>query len=256
MWYHCAASCHEDEGPRGPGSLTGSSGGRRSVLGSGRRRSAGGSSASTGSEALPPSTLPKLLRRFDALGTVTVAAPSGGSMVVGVSDGESRPLRLAPSAAGRSSTSRTRTSSGSGGRSFAPVDVIATLTSLPSRLGHVRATIESLRAQTLPPKAIVVAVPRDGLASGGRAGEAKAYAVPPWLLADPSVCVLRTPLDWGPATKLVGLARHLWRQGIGGGGMGGSGGAGSSGGSSHNSSTRDLPGLGRLRLLVVDDDTW
>ena len=129
------------------------------------------------------------------------------------------------------------------------MDVVATLTSLPSRLPHVQQTIASLRAQTLPPKAIVVAVPAG---ASGRAGEAAHYTVPAFLLEDPGVCVLRTPTDWGPATKLVGLARHLAMQGIGGSAGGDSTGAG---GNSARLSTH-LSGLSRLRLLVVDDDTW
>jgi len=277
MWYHCADYCQEDATDRGSSSV-------KSGRGSKKGGGGGGSGGRRGSPHanLPPSTLPKHLSRFDASGTVTVAAPTGGAMLVDVGNGESRPLRLAPSALDRnhsSSSSSTLVSSArSGGtsgpsassrRSFAPVDVIATLTSLPSRLGDVKATIESLKAQTFPVKAIVVAVPRDdGLKHGGRAGEAKAYAVPSWLLEDPSVCVLRTPLDWGPATKLVGLGQHLWQQGIGGKrsdwksqetSSSKSNGAvwnASAFSSSHSELAQDMTGVNKLRLLVVDDDTW
>jgi len=293
MWYHCADFCQEDASDR---SSSNAKSGRSSKSSNGSKR------ASNPHASLPPSTLPKHLSRFDISGTVTVAAPTGGAMLVDVGNGESRPLRLAPSALNRQHSSENigggSSSSSSGSingqrassrRSFPPVDVIATLTSLPSRLGDVKATIESLKGQTFPVKAIVVAVPQDGLENSGRAGEAKAYAVPSWLLEDPSVCVLRTPQDWGPATKLVGLSQHLWLQGIGGKSRGGthsevshninqstaihsvrsgssvySGGGSTGGASSHLSSgngghselAQEMSGVNKLRLLVVDDDTW
>ena len=263
--------------------------------------------------------LAQSLRLFDQRpgGDVTVSPPTGGSMVT---PAKKRPSRKRQQGQARGQERRQDSggptlqlkrnrrgvwqggSGGGGGGGggggdgaggagvwTAPVSVIATLTSLPSRLAYTKDTINSLRAQTLPPKVIVVAVPREHYGRGGRStrarmtkggkegkeGGGERYEVPAFLLSTPGVCVLRTDDDYGPATKLVGLARELHghlqqqrqqqqqppqqqqqpqpqpqrqdgaRQAP----------DGRSVVTSSDSTTASLS-LSRARLVVVDDDTW
>ena len=86
------------------------------------------------------------------------------------------------------------------------------------------------------------------------------------------MCVLRTPRDWGPATKLVGLASTLFAQGLVDPYVDDSG---ATSGSQRRNNTRSSSqrarassffgsdhlgreglALRRLRMVVVDDDTW
>lgn len=75
--------------------------------------------------------------------------------------------------------------------------VIASLSTLPDRINHLRPTIQSLLNQTQPPDEIVIAVPEFSVR------EQKAYVVPDYLLRLPGVRILRCQKDWGPATKFI-----------------------------------------------------
>lgn len=76
-------------------------------------------------------------------------------------------------------------------------DVVVGITSLPSRIGLIRPTIESLLAGVRKPDRIVVALPLRSQR------EQCGYDVPSWL-ADLGVRVTRPEIDAGPGTKLLG----------------------------------------------------
>ena len=67
------------------------------------------------------------------------------------------------------------------------------MTTLPSRIGRLRPTIDSLRAQSLVPDRIFVSVPLRSTREG------REYDVPPWLAAPPTgVELVRCATDYGP----------------------------------------------------------
>lgn len=76
------------------------------------------------------------------------------------------------------------------------------MTSLPSRVGLLRPTIESLLAGELRPDRIILALPKVSLRE--RCG----YAIPDWL-DELGVEVVRPPADYGPGTKLLGTLPHI-----------------------------------------------
>lgn len=78
------------------------------------------------------------------------------------------------------------------------------LTTLPSRIGKLRPTVDSLLSQTLLPDRIFVCVPPRSIREGSD------YALPGWLASPPArVQVVRCPHDYGPATKLLGCLPHV-----------------------------------------------
>jgi hypothetical protein len=82
--------------------------------------------------------------------------------------------------------------------------VFVGVTTLPSRIGRLRPTVDSLLTQTLPPDRIFVSVPPRSVREG------REYVVPDWLLAPPpGVELVRCPTDFGPATKLLGCLPHI-----------------------------------------------
>ena len=86
----------------------------------------------------------------------------------------------------------------------ARVPVFVSLTTLPSRIGRLRPTLDSLRAQTLPPDRIFVCVPDRSLR------EDREYALPEWLRSPPpGVEVVRCGTDHGPGTKLLGCLPRI-----------------------------------------------
>ncbi len=76
-------------------------------------------------------------------------------------------------------------------------DIIVCLTTLPSRLPLIDATLKSLMAQHRAPAKIRLHVPKESRR------ENIPYDVPPWLQTLDSVEVITTQEDWGPATKLI-----------------------------------------------------
>ena len=76
--------------------------------------------------------------------------------------------------------------------------VIASLSTVPDRIGNLGPTIRSLLEQTRPPDEIVLAIPEFSIR------EQRPYIVPKDISRLPRVRVLHCPEDWGPATKFIG----------------------------------------------------
>ena len=76
--------------------------------------------------------------------------------------------------------------------------VIASLSTVPDRIGNLGPTIRSLLKQTRPPDEIVLAIPEFSVR------ERRPYVVPKYILRLPRVRILHCPEDWGPATKFIG----------------------------------------------------
>jgi Glycosyl transferase family 2 len=75
--------------------------------------------------------------------------------------------------------------------------VIASLSTVPDRIGNLGPTIRSLLKQTRPPDEIVLAIPEFSVR------ERRPYIVPRYISRLPRVRVLRCSEDWGPATKFI-----------------------------------------------------
>ena len=73
--------------------------------------------------------------------------------------------------------------------------IIATLTTLPSRIGFLEPVIDSMLAQSMPPDEIRLQLPRHS------AKEDTAYQLPAFLESYPKVKVYWHEQDYGPATK-------------------------------------------------------
>ena len=83
-----------------------------------------------------------------------------------------------------------------GGKSDDP-RVIASLSTVPDRIGNLGPTIRSLLKQTRPPDEIVLAIPEFSVR------ERRPYVVPKYVFRLPRVRVLHCGDDWGPATKFI-----------------------------------------------------
>lgn len=80
------------------------------------------------------------------------------------------------------------------------------ITTLPSRIEHMRPTLDSLLGGELVPDRILVALPETSLR------EARGYDIPSFF--DHSdykekVTIVRTEKDYGPGTKLLGILPHI-----------------------------------------------
>src|SRR5437879_4519958 len=80
--------------------------------------------------------------------------------------------------------------------------VIASLSTVPERIGNLGPTIRSLLRQTRPPDEIVLAVPEFSIR------EQRPYAVPEYVSRLPRLRVLHCRRDWGPATKFIPIVRE------------------------------------------------
>src|SRR6266487_3618823 len=80
--------------------------------------------------------------------------------------------------------------------------VIASLSTVPERIGKLRPTIRSLLKQTRPPDEIVLAVPEFSIR------EQRPYAVPKHISRWPRLRVLECRRDWGPATKFIPVVQE------------------------------------------------
>ncbi len=87
-------------------------------------------------------------------------------------------------------------------RTFDNRRVIASLSTVPERIGNLGPTIRSLLKQTRPPDEIVLAVPEYSIREG------RPYAVPKYVSRWPRLRVLRCRNDWGPATKFIPIVRE------------------------------------------------
>ena len=79
--------------------------------------------------------------------------------------------------------------------------VIASLSTVPDRIGNLEPTIRSLLKQTRPPDEIVLAIPEFSVR------EQRLYIVPKYISRLPRVRILHCAEDWGPATKFIGAIR-------------------------------------------------
>ena len=79
--------------------------------------------------------------------------------------------------------------------------VIASLSTVPDRIGNLEPTIRSLLKQTRPPDEIVLAIPEFSVR------EQRPYVVPKYISRLPRVRILHCAEDWGPATKFIGAIR-------------------------------------------------
>lgn len=75
--------------------------------------------------------------------------------------------------------------------------VIASLTTLPDRIGNLQPTLECLTNQTRPPDEIFVAVPEFS------SRQKRGYVIPEFLVRIPNLHLIRCDKDWGPATKFI-----------------------------------------------------
>ena len=82
--------------------------------------------------------------------------------------------------------------------------LFVSLTTLPSRIGLLRETLDSLQAQTRPPDRVLLCLPR------WSKREQCAYTAPSWLrVYTPFLQVVECEDDYGPGTKLLGCLGHL-----------------------------------------------
>ncbi len=78
------------------------------------------------------------------------------------------------------------------------------LTTLPSRIRYLRATLDSLRNQSKPPDRVLLCLPKWSFR------ENCAYELPDWLSEySPLLDVIDCAEDYGPGTKLLGCLAHL-----------------------------------------------
>jgi hypothetical protein len=80
--------------------------------------------------------------------------------------------------------------------------IIASLSTVPERIGNLGPTIRSLLRQTRPPDEIVLAIPEFSIR------EQRPYAVPKHVSRWPRMRILHCRRDWGPATKFIPIVRE------------------------------------------------
>mgnify|MGYP006908209186 CR=1 FL=1 len=82
------------------------------------------------------------------------------------------------------------------------------LTTLPSRIGRIRDTLESLVAQSVVPDKIFLSIPERSVR------EQRGYDIPEWLMDEfsPRVDIVRCAEDFGPGTKLLGCLPRITRE--------------------------------------------
>jgi len=83
--------------------------------------------------------------------------------------------------------------------------IVATMTSLPERMEHVDAAINSILNQTIPVSEIVFSLP----VVSRRTQEP--YVIPERILNHPRITILRTQQDYGPITKLLPTLEREWK---------------------------------------------
>lgn len=77
-------------------------------------------------------------------------------------------------------------------------DILVSLTTIPSRIGHIDTTLKAILDQSVLPKRIVLTVPEHSLREG------RAYEIPPHLHQIRAL-EIRRGADLGPATKVIPL---------------------------------------------------
>jgi hypothetical protein len=81
--------------------------------------------------------------------------------------------------------------------------LLVSMTTLPSRIHHIRPTLDSLFAQTCMPDKVLLCLPK------WSRRENAAYDRPEWLASYPMLEVVECADDDGPGTKLLGALDHL-----------------------------------------------
>jgi hypothetical protein len=81
--------------------------------------------------------------------------------------------------------------------------VVVGMSSIPSRLDAIAPALDSIRHQARPPDVVFLSLPECSVR------EHTGYVIPEWLAADSLVQIVRTPVDYGPGTKLLGCLPHL-----------------------------------------------
>lgn len=76
-----------------------------------------------------------------------------------------------------------------------------TLSTIPSRIGKIAPTLNSIFDQSMKPRRVFLAIPEFSLR------EKRRYRIPDVLLDSPVPRIIRSDRDWGPATKLLALLR-------------------------------------------------
>ncbi len=82
-----------------------------------------------------------------------------------------------------------------------PPRIIVSLTTLPDRIAQLGPTLDCLLQQTRPADEIVIAIPEISFR------QQRPYVVPEFIRQLPSVRILQTGRDWGPATKSIPAVR-------------------------------------------------
>jgi hypothetical protein len=81
--------------------------------------------------------------------------------------------------------------------------VVVGISTIPSRIEHIGATIASLRSQSRVPDVIYLSLPRYSVR------EERPYVLPDFLRDAPGVEVIWTDADYGPGTKLLGCLERV-----------------------------------------------
>jgi hypothetical protein len=80
--------------------------------------------------------------------------------------------------------------------------VIASLTTVPARIGNLGPTVRSLLRQSRPPDEIVLTIPEFSIR------EQRPYEVPGNISRLPRLSILHCRKGWGPATKFIPVIRE------------------------------------------------
>ena len=80
--------------------------------------------------------------------------------------------------------------------------IIASLSTVPERIGNLGPTVRSFLRQTRPPDEIVLAIAEFSVR------EQRSYEVPEYVSRLPRVRILYCRRDWGPATKFIPIVRE------------------------------------------------
>lgn len=83
---------------------------------------------------------------------------------------------------------------------------IISMSVLPSRIEQTEQCIKSILAQNKKPDKIYVCIPKNP-----RRDKVKNYKLPYWF-KHPSIEVVKTDVDYGPATKLLPVLRKYWEE--------------------------------------------
>jgi hypothetical protein len=84
------------------------------------------------------------------------------------------------------------------------LNVVVSMTTIPSRIGKMQAMVQSIRGQTRKPDMFILWLPEKCEKEGC------GYDVPSWIRQDVQMAVMPAMRDWGPATKIIPLLTMSW----------------------------------------------